>query len=157
MQGAACAECGGVRGALGDCAAVFEAQQLSELEQPAMYAWHAVTVSAYLLQHPSQIPDGYRDVQFRILQLYRDRGVDGLQGFVRHQRARNNHRNIRGYDLEPLAPYSELPPRPAPTMFDSTIQDLPGDDQTFTGDGVEQYARRLDGMIDATIRAWLRA
>ncbi len=122
-----------------------------------MYAWHAVTVSAYLLQHPSQIPDGYRDVQFRILQLYRDRGVDGLQGFVRHQRARNNHRNIRGYDLEPLAPYSELPPRPAPTMFDSTIQDLPGDDQTFTGDGVEQYARRLDGMIDATIRAWLRA
>lgn len=121
-----------------------------------MYAWHAVSVSAYLLQHPSKAPYRYRDVQFRILQLYRDRGMDSLQGFVRHQRARNNHRSNRGYDVGPLAPYLELPSLPAPTTFDSTIQNLPGHDQSFIGDGVEEYARRLDGMIDATIRAWLQ-
>lgn len=121
-----------------------------------MYAWHAVSVSAYLLQHPSTASDRHRDAQFRILQLYRDRGMDALQGFVRHQRARNNHRSTRGYDVEPLAPYLALPSRPAPTAFDSTIQDLPASDQSFLGDGVDEYARRIDGMIDATIRAWLQ-
>ena len=79
-------------GPLGACRDVFDLLLAAEQSDPELYRWHGAVVPAYLLQHPADAVDRFRDSQFRVLQLFRARGLDGLHRFAAGQRRRNSHR-----------------------------------------------------------------
>lgn len=135
------------------CEDVYHEILAAEQLDPMLGRWHTVVVCAYLLQHPSQAVAQFLDGQFRMLQLYRDRGLDALLRFAAHQRNRNRHN--AGYDMAPLQPYIPLPERQPPDQFARgfmDLRDLVGD---FGRDRYREYGRRLDAIVDATVGAWL--
>ncbi|MFC7645554.1 DUF5946 family protein [Streptosporangium lutulentum] len=103
-------ECGAVAGPLGVCADYYHGILAEEQADPQMYRWHAPVVCAYLLQHPSGAHEKYLDVQFRMLQLYVDKGLDALLRVAAHQVARNKHGTRSSYDMRPFEGYGSLPP-----------------------------------------------
>lgn len=152
--GLTCA-CGApVRDGVG-CEDVYHEILAAEQQDPTLARWHTVVVCAYLLQHPAQGYAAFLDGQFRMLLLYRDRGLDTLLRVAAHQRARNRHGVRAGYDMDPLEPYTPLPARTPQARFSQgflDLSDLVGD---FGRDAYREYARRLDGIVAATIDAWL--
>jgi Family of unknown function (DUF5946) len=148
-------DCGAPAGPLGLCEDYYTAILAEEQRDPEMYRWHAVVVCVYFLQHPAREPEKFLDGQFRMLQLYVDRGVEGLLRYQRHQVARNNHRARSGYDLRPLEPYSPLPSGPPPAAFAATFAGLPyGEDGSFVFDGHSAYGDRMLTLAQATLGAW---
>lgn len=136
------------------CDAVYHEILAAEQQDPVLARWHAVVVCAYLLQHPADGHAAYLDSQFRMLQLYRDRGLGALLRVAAHQRARNRHGVRAGYDMAPMEPYAALPATDPPARFAHgflDMRDLVGD---FGRDGYGEYARRLDRIVAATIDAW---
>lgn len=137
------------------CEAVYHEILAAEQQDPVLARWHTVVVCAYLLQHSSRGHAASLDGQFRMLQLYRDRGLDALLRVTAHQRARNWHGVRVGYDMAPLEPYAPLPQGTPPARFRCgflDMHDLVGD---FGRDGYREYARRLDGIVAATVDGWI--
>ncbi|MCG5215831.1 DUF5946 family protein [Streptosporangium sp. KLBMP 9127] len=150
-------DCGATAGPLGVCVDYYHQILAEEQADPQMYSWHAPVVCAYLLQHPSGAPQKYLDDQFRLLQLYLDKGLDALLRVAAHQVARNSHRAQSGYDMAPLAPYAPLPPGGAPGHFRATFCGLPFRDGSFVSDGHPAYGRHIEIIAEATVESWRSA
>lgn len=137
------------------CEDVYHEILAAEQLDPTLGRWHTVVVCAFLLQHPAQGKAAFLNTQFRILQLYRERGLDALLRFANHQRDRNRHSIQSGYDMAPLEPYAPLPDREPPARFVHgfpDMRDLVGD---FGRDDYREYEGRLDAIVEATIAGWL--
>ncbi|MEV7801663.1 DUF5946 family protein [Microbispora sp. NPDC088329] len=147
-------DCGATAGPLGECADYFYAVLAEEQADPQMYRWHAVVVCAYLLQHPARAHEKYLDVQFRLLQLYLDKGLDALLRVQAHQVARNKHGVRSGYDMAPLADYAPLPGPGSPGPFRAGFSGLPRGDGGFVSDGHQAYGRRIHTIAEATVESW---
>ncbi|SEL43082.1 DUF5946 family protein [Nonomuraea pusilla] len=147
-------DCGATAGPLGLCADYYHAILAEEQADPQMYRWHTVVVCAYLLQHPPRAHAKYLDGQFRLLQLYVDKGLDALLRVAAHQVARNNHRTRSVPDARPLAGYAPLPPGEAPRCFRATFCGLPFGDGGFVADGHAEYGNRIEAIAQATVEAW---
>ncbi|WP_285780421.1 DUF5946 family protein [Microtetraspora sp. NBRC 13810] len=148
-------ECGAVAGPLGVCVDYYYGILAEEQADPQMYRWHAPVVCAYLLQHPSRGHEKYLDVQFRWLQLYMDKGLDGLLRVQAHQVARNRHGARSGYDMAPFAAYAPLPPGKTPGPFRAAFSGLPFSDGSFVSDGHVAYGCRIEAIVEATVESWL--
>ncbi|MEV4249834.1 DUF5946 family protein [Streptosporangium canum] len=147
-------DCGAPAGPLGGCVDYYHAILAEEQTDPQMYRWHTPVVCAYLLQHPSRAHDRYLDGQFRLLQLYVDKGIDALLRVAAHQVARNKHRAGSSYDMAPLAEYAPLPQSGSPGPFRATFCRLPFKDGSFVPDGHLAYGRRIEIIAEATVESW---
>lgn len=147
-------DCGAPAGPLGVCADYYHAILAEEQADPRMYRWHAPVVCAYLLQHPAEAHEKHLDNQFRLLQLYLDRGLDALLRVAAHQVARNNHRARTGYDLTPLAAYAPLPAGGPPRRFRAAFSGLPFGGGSFVSGGYEAYGNGVEAVAGATVEAW---
>ncbi|MEV4321909.1 DUF5946 family protein [Microbispora rosea] len=147
-------ECGATPGPLGECVDYYHAILAEEQADPEMYRWHTVVVCAYLLQHPARAYDKYLDGQFRLLQLYLDKGLDALLRVAAHQVARNRHGSWPGYDMAPLAEYAPLPRGGSPGPFRAGFCGLPFRDGSIVPDGYPAYGRRMESIAEATVESW---
>lgn len=119
-----------------------------------MGAWHIPLVLVYLLQHPDDAEPRFLDGQFRVLQLFCERGLEAVGAFARHQVARNRAR--AAYDMRPLEPFAPLPAA-RPAAFPLGVHDLLAPDGTFVGDGTAAYGRRMTAVAVGTVAAYLGA
>ncbi|MEV5743550.1 DUF5946 family protein [Microbispora rosea] len=147
-------ECGATPGPLGECVDYYHAILAEEQADPEMYRWHTVVVCAYLLQHPARAYDKYLDGQFRLLQLYLDKGLDALLRVAAHQVARNRNGSRPGYDMAPLAEYAPLPRGGSPGPFRAGFCGLPFRDGSIVPDGYPAYGRRMESIAEATVESW---
>ncbi|MEU6413862.1 DUF5946 family protein [Microbispora sp. NPDC046933] len=147
-------DCGATTGPLGGCVDYYHAILAEEQTDPQMYRWHTPVVCAYLLQHPSRAHGKYLDGQFRLLQLYVDKGLDALLRVAAHQVARNRHGARSSYDMAPLAEYAPLPQGGSPGPFRAAFCGLPTRDGSFVADGHPAYGRRIEIIAEATVEAW---
>jgi hypothetical protein len=154
FQGVNGCECGAPAGALGTCAEYYHAVLAEEQADAEMYRWHAPVVCAYILQHPSGASTRYLDNQYRILQLYLDKGLDALLSLARHQVARNNHKAHSVYDVAPLESYAPRRPGGSPKQFSTTFSQLPCRDGSFVFDGHTAYGRRITAIVESTVEGW---
>lgn len=137
------------------CEAVYHQILAAEQLDPTLGRWHTIVVCAFLLQHPSRGLPKFLDGQFRMLQLYRDQGLEALLRVAAHQRGRNRHSIQTGYDLAPLEPYTALPKGGPPDRFPYgflDMRDLVGD---FGRNDYREYGQRLDAIVEETLSAWL--
>lgn len=147
-------DCGAVAGPLGGCVDYYHAILAEEQTDPQMYRWHTPVVCAYLLQHPSGAHEKYLDGQFRLMQLYVDKGLAALLRVAARQVARNKHRARSGYDMAPLAEYAPLPRGASPGSFRAAFCGLPVRDGSFVFDGHSAYGRRIEAIAEATVESW---
>ena len=147
-------DCGAIAGPLGVCVDYYHAILAEEQADPQMYRWHAPVVCAYLLQHPSRAHEKYLDSQFRLLQLYMDKGLDALLRVAAHQVARNKHGTRSSYDMRPLAEYTSLPSDGSPGQFRATFCGLPFSGGSFVSDGHLAYGHRIEIIVEATVESW---
>ncbi|MEN3538748.1 DUF5946 family protein [Microbispora sp. ZYX-F-249] len=147
-------DCGAAAGPLGECADYYYAILAEEQADPRMYQWHAVVVCAYLLQHPSRAHEKYLDVQFRMLRLYLDQGLDALLRVTAHQVARNKHGVRSGYDMAPFAAYGPIPQGGSPGSFRAGFSGMPFRDGSFVSDGHAAYGERIHAIAEATVESW---
>jgi len=147
-------DCGATAGPLGECADYYYAILAEEQADPEMYRWHTAVVCAYLLQHPARGHEKYLDVNFRLLQLYLDKGLDALLRVAAHQVARNRHGSRSGYDMTPLAPYAPLPQGVSPGPFRASFCELPFRDGSLVSDGYPAYGSRIESIAEATVESW---
>ncbi|MBN6056539.1 hypothetical protein JYK22_31720, partial [Nonomuraea sp. RK-328] len=147
-------ECGATAGPQGVCVDYYHGILSEEQADPQMYRWHTPVVCAYLLQHPSGAHEKHLDGQFRILQLYVDKGLDAMLRVAAHQVARNNQRARSGYDMAPLEAYEPLPPGGPPERFRAAFSELPFRDGSFVPDGHPAYGRGIETIAAATVGAW---
>jgi hypothetical protein len=144
--------CGALAGPLGTCVDYCHAILAQEQGDPRMFRWHAPVVCSYLLQHPVEGSAKHLDGQFRMLQLYLDRGLDELLGVAAYQVARNRHRS--GYDMAPFEPYEPLPAGGPPAIFGAAFCELPVRGGSFVADGHHAYGQRIEIISEATVDAW---
>ncbi len=147
-------DCGAISGPMGVCADYYHAILAEEQADPQMCRWHGPVVCAYLLQYPSRGHEKYLDGQFRLMQLYVDKGLDALLSVAAHQVARNKHGARSSYDMAPLAAYAPLPPGGAPEPFRAAFCGLPFRDGSFVADGHPAYGRRIKIIAEATVESW---
>jgi hypothetical protein len=147
-------DCGAIAGPLGVCVDYYHGILAEEQADPQMFRWHAPVVCAYLLQHPSRAHEKYLDSQFRLLQLYVDKGLDALLRVAARQVARNKHGTRSSYDMRPFAPYAPLPPGGSPGHFRATFCGLPFSDGSFVSDGHLAYGHRIEIIAEATVESW---
>jgi hypothetical protein len=146
--------CGAAAGPLGRCVEYYHAILAQEHSDQQMARWHAPVVCAYLLQHPAEASAKHLDIQFRMLQLYLDRGLDELLRVAAYQVARNNHRTRLGYDVTPFEPYQPLPASGPPGSFRAAFCELRVRDGSFVADGHHAYGARVGIIAEATVEAW---
>ncbi|MGW5262228.1 DUF5946 family protein [Microbispora sp. NPDC004025] len=147
-------DCGAAAGPLGECVDYYYAILAEEQADPRMYQWHTVVVCAYLLQHPSRGHEKHLDVQFRMLQLYLDKGLDALLRVAAHQVARNKHGVRSGYDMAPFAAYAPLPQGVSPGPFRAGFSGMSCGDGSFVSDGHAAYGERIHAVAEATVESW---
>lgn len=147
-------DCGAIAGPLGLCVDYYHGILAEEQRDPRMFRWHAPVVCAYLLQHPARSHAKYLDGQFRLLQLYVDKGLDALLRVMAHQVARNRHGSGAGYDMAPLEPYAPLPQGGSPGPFGATFCGLRFVDGSFVADGHLAYGQRVEAIAEATLASW---
>ncbi|MEU8274759.1 DUF5946 family protein [Microbispora bryophytorum] len=147
-------ECGADAGPLGECVDYYHAILAEEQADPEMYRWHTVVVCAYLLQHPTRAHDRHLDGQFRLLQLYLDKGLDALLHVAAHQVGRNRRGARPGYDMAPLAEYAPLPQGRSPGPFHAGFCGLPFRDGSLVCDGYPAYGRHVASIAEATVDSW---
>lgn len=147
-------DCGAIAGPLGVCVDYYHAILAEEQADPQMFRWHTLVVCAYLLQHPSSGHEKYLDVQFRLLQLYVDKGLDALIRVADHQVARNKHGRRFSYDMASLAAYAPLPPGGSPGLFRATFCGLPFRDGSFVSDGHLASGHHIETIAEATVESW---
>ncbi|MBA2893831.1 DUF5946 family protein [Nonomuraea soli] len=147
-------DCGAPAGELGTCEDYYHGILAEEQSDPEMYRWHAVVVTAYLLQHPARGHGKYLDGQFRLLQFYVDQGLDALTRLTARRVARNNHRARQAFEPDPLTAYAPLPQDGPPARFAASFSTLPVRDGSFVFDGPLPYGDRIKAIAEATIAGW---
>lgn len=111
---------------------------------------HSVTVSCFLLQHPSRLPEAARARPWGVLHTYLDGGLPAVTRLTERARRANSH---RGRDGRPPAAVPGFPPPPVtapPAAFGVTIDDV-AHDGTFPADG---FPERVTAWAEAVVSAW---
>jgi hypothetical protein len=142
-------ECGATSGCLG---VWYEALAAEQADQ-AMYAWHAPLVCAFYLQHRSKFHPRFAEGQYRLLQLFVDRGIEAVHAVARAGIARNRGKTPEFPSAE-LAQYEGLPPRQFPLAFDVSVHVLREERGGFVEQGYEAYGDRMRSWSVATIHGW---
>jgi hypothetical protein len=145
-------ECGQPR----PCIDTWHEALAEEQQDRTMYRWHLPLVVTFALQHRSRFRAGQASIQYQLLQLYLDRGLEALHRVAAHQIARNG-RAKSGYDLRPLEPYPALPADVWPPAFVLSVHDLRAADGGFVSDGHDAYGERMRSLCEATAAAWRAA
>lgn len=145
-----CPECGGP--ALPQpCEELFGAVlALDHSRRPPWGPLHGITVSCFLLQHPSRLPRNAPAFPCLMLHTYLDEGLTAVTRLIGRARRSNSHRS-RGLQLPEIdtgAPEPHL--APSPTDFGVTIHDV-GQDGTFPADG---FPERITAWASDIITAW---
>ncbi|MFD3564095.1 DUF5946 family protein [Streptomyces sp. NPDC058686] len=132
------------------CDELFHA--LLALDHSRQAPWgplHGVSVSCFLLQHPSRLPAGDGATAWALLRAYLEGGLDEVNQLVGHARRGNSHR-VKG-EPSPVGPDAALPHRDAPrSRFSVTIQDV-AVDGTFPS---SEFTQRVKAWAAATVDAW---
>ncbi|MEU9497659.1 DUF5946 family protein [Streptomyces sp. NPDC048196] len=146
-----CAECGASMEAR-SCDDLFHV--LLALDHARQAPWgplHGVSVSCFLLQHPSRLPADNGAMAWTLLHAYLQGGLDGVNRLVGQARRGNSHRGKN--TPARVAHDAALPPRDAPpSRFAVTIEDV-AVDGTFPA---EEFAERVKAWAAATVDAWSR-
>ncbi|TVT57409.1 hypothetical protein FNH05_07480 [Amycolatopsis rhizosphaerae] len=123
---------------------------LDHSRRPPWGPLHGVTVSCFLLQHPSRLPASGRARSWAILHTYLNEGVSATTRLTERARRANSHRNT-GSALPDIVP-DVAPPSwtSSPPVFRVTIADV-AQDGTFPADG---FPERVTAWAEATITAW---
>ncbi|WP_078871741.1 DUF5946 family protein [Streptomyces sp. NRRL S-337] len=146
-----CAECGASMESR-SCDDLFNV--LLALDHARQSPWgplHGISVSCFLLQHPSRLPadDGAR--AWALLHAYLEGGLDEVNQLVGQARRGNSHRAKN--TPARVVRDAELPRRDAPpSRFSVTIEDV-AVDGTFPA---EEFAERVKAWAAATVDAWSR-
>lgn len=123
---------------------------LDHSRRPPWGALHGVTVSCFLLQHPSRLPASDRDRPWAILHLYLQEGLTAVTPLTEGTRRANSHRN-RGTALPDIT--TGVPAFPlglVPAAFSVTINDV-AQDGTFPAAG---FPERVKDWAMATVTGW---
>ncbi|MFH8336523.1 DUF5946 family protein [Streptomyces sp. AM6-12] len=131
------------------CDELFHA--LLALDHSRQAPWgplHAVSVSCFLLQHPSRLPADHGAMARTLLRAYLEGGLDEVNRLVAHARRGNSHR-VQG-DRARAVRDAAVPHRDAPrSCFSVTIQDV-AVDGTFPA---AQFTRRVKAWAAAAVDA----
>ncbi|MFF8309733.1 DUF5946 family protein [Streptomyces lydicus] len=144
-----CAECGAPMDAR-SCDELFDI--LLALDHSRQEPWgplHGVSVSCFLLQHPSRLPadDGTR--AWALLHAYLAGGLAEVNQLVGRARRGNSHR-VKGSPSEDVREAAQ-PRRDAPrSPFSVTIHDV-AVDGSFPS---SEFAERVRAWAAATVDAW---
>jgi hypothetical protein len=149
-----CRQCGLTEIEGRTCTATFHELLAREQQSPELAAYHGIVVPCYFLQHSGDLPEAMRDVQWRMLQLFAERGIEALHRVQHHLRRMNSHRRHRPLSFSVLDDFEALPNVSPPRSFDVSVAHLAGPDGSFP---VEGYDRRVRALVDATLRAWRHA
>lgn len=123
---------------------------LDHARRPPWGPLHGVTVSCFLLQHPSRLPTPRRARPWALLHLYLKEGLTAVTALTEGMRHANSHRN-RGDALPDIATeVPDLPLGPAPTCFSVTINDV-AQGGTFPAAG---FPERVRDWAWATVTGW---
>lgn len=118
-----------------------------------MYAWHTPLVCAFYLQHRSMYQPRFADGQYRLLQLFVDRGIEAVQAVAREHVARNRGSTPALSALE-LTRYEELPSCSFPAAFGVSVHVLREKGGDFVSQGHTAYGDRMRSWAKATIDSW---
>ncbi|MFE0377988.1 DUF5946 family protein [Streptomyces inhibens] len=144
-----CAECGAPMDPR-SCDELFDA--LLALDHSRQAPWgplHGVSVSCFLLQHPSRLPDDDGAMARALLRAYLEGGLDEANQLVGQARRGNSHR-VKGRPSRVVRD-AALPHRDAPrSRFSVTIEDV-AVDGTFPS---TEFAERVKAWAAATVDAW---
>jgi hypothetical protein len=121
---------------------------LDHSRRPPWGPLHAVTVSCFLLQHPSRLPAPDRARPWAILHTYLNDGLTAVTSLTERLRDANSHQN---QDAAPPDIVTGAPALgPTPTAFSVTIDDV-AQDGTFPAAG---FPDRIKAWAMATVAAW---
>jgi hypothetical protein len=144
-----CPECGALMDPR-SCDDLFHA--LLALDHSRQAPWgplHGVSVSCFLLQHPSRLSTGDGATSWALLRAYLEGGLDAVNRLTGQARRGNSHR-VRGrpsrvvHDAAP--PHRDTPP----SLFSVTIEDV-AVDGTFPA---AEFPERVRAWAVATGDAW---
>ncbi|MFJ9446447.1 DUF5946 family protein [Kitasatospora sp. NPDC101235] len=144
-----CPECGASMDPR-SCDELFHA--LLALDHSRQAPWgplHGVSVSCFLLQHPSRLPADDGAMAWALLHTYLEGGLDEVNQLVGQARRDNSHR-VKGGPLRVVRD-APLPHRDASrSRFSVTIQDV-AVDGTFPSSA---FTERVKAWAAATVDAW---
>ncbi|MEU1875918.1 DUF5946 family protein [Streptosporangium sp. NPDC020072] len=130
------------------CQELFEiVLALDHSRLPPWGSLHGVTVSCFLLQHPSRLLGAAPTRPWTILHTYLDGGLTAVTRLTEHTRRANSHRDTRPSEAVFGAPVTLIPP---PTAFSVTIHDV-AQDGTFPAEG---FPERLTAWAKDCITGW---
>ncbi|WP_432144478.1 DUF5946 family protein [Streptomyces sp. bgisy084] len=143
-----CAECGAPMDPR-SCDELF--QTLLALDHERQAPWgplHGVSVSCFLLQHPSRLPADDGGTAWALLHAYLDGGLDAVNQLVGRARRGNSHR-AKG-SPSPAVRDAARPYRDAPhSRFSVTIHDV-AVDGSFPA---SEFTERVRAWAAATVNA----
>ncbi|MFG2395908.1 DUF5946 family protein [Streptomyces lydicus] len=148
-----CTECGAPMGPR-SCDELFDA--LLALDHARQAPWgplHGVSVSCFLLQHPSRLPADDGAMAWALLQAYLAGGLDEVNQLVGQARRGNSHRvkDRSSHDVRDAAQPPRDANRNAPrSRFSVTIHDV-AVDGSFPS---SEFAERVRAWAAATVDAW---
>ncbi|WP_158841066.1 DUF5946 family protein [Saccharothrix deserti] len=123
---------------------------LDHSRRPPRGPLHGVTVSCFLLQHPSRLPAPDRARTWAILHAYVNEGLTAVTRLTEGMRRANSHQN-RAAALPDIVTGVPTPPLgPTPTAFSVTINDV-AQDGTFPAVG---FPERVNAWATATVAGW---
>lgn len=140
-------------GAPSECLHVWHEALAAEQHDQAMYAWHAPLVCAFYLQHRSMHQPRFADGQYRLLQLFVDRGIEAVHAVAREHVARNRG-STPAFPAPELARYRGLPARSFPDAFGVSVHVLREKGGDFISQGYTAYGDRMRYWAQATIDGW---
>ncbi|GAA1580127.1 hypothetical protein GCM10009678_73510 [Actinomadura kijaniata] len=144
-----CPECGAPAEPR-SCEELFHALlALDHSRRPPWGPLHGVSVSCFLLQHPSRIPGPDAAPPWSLLHAYLRDGLDGADRRVRHVRRGDSHRGPGGAPAAAPGVAAPALDRP-PARFAVTIAEVAGGGD-FPAEG---FAERVRDWAAATVDAW---
>jgi hypothetical protein len=127
-------------------------QTLLALDHARQAPWgplHGVSVSCFLLQHPSQLPADDGAMAWALLHAYLEGGLDQVNQLVGRARRGNSHR-VQGRPAQAVRD-AALPHRDAPhPRFSVTIHDV-AVDGSFPA---AEFTEHVKAWATATVDAW---
>ncbi|WP_076970991.1 DUF5946 family protein [Streptomyces sparsogenes] len=144
-----CPECGAPMDPR-SCDELFHA--LLALDHSRQEPWgplHGVSVSCFLLQHPSRVPADDGAMAWALLRAYLEGGLGEVNRLVGRARRGNSHR-VKG-EPSRVSRDAALPHRDAlRSRFSVTIKDV-AVDGTFPA---VEFTQRVEAWAAATVEAW---
>lgn len=111
---------------------------------------HGVSVSCFLLQHPSRLPRSGAVRAWEIVHAYLTDGLSGVTRLTDRARRNNSHRTAAPGLVRPMSSFP--PPGAHPVAYDTTIADV-AQGGRFPADG---FPLRVAAWAEATVTAWDR-